>query len=78
MNVKYIINENGSPVEVLIPYQEYQLLEPLFFLLKEEKQVDNKLHNTNISPFFEKINSLPKFKIPNISQILNDVREDRC
>ena len=43
MTVKYIVNETGNPIEVLIPYKEFQLLQPLFSLLTEDEVTPKKI-----------------------------------
>jgi hypothetical protein len=71
------VNETGSPVEVLIPYNEFRLLEPLFSLLKDEKSEDSKsLASTDLTSFLEELKKQKKIKIPLLSQILQEIRED--
>ena len=77
MHFRYIVNETGSPVEVLIPYNEFRLLEPLFSLLKDEKSEDSKsLTPTDLTSFLEELKKQKKIKIPLLSQILQEIRED--
>jgi|JI9StandDraft_2_1071091.scaffolds.fasta_scaffold115992_1 hypothetical protein len=77
MHFRYIVNETGSPVEVLIPYNEFRLLEPLFSLLKDEKSEDSKsLASTDLTSFLEELKKQKKIKIPLLSQILQEIRED--
>ena len=61
MHFRYIVNETGSPVEVLIPYNEFRLLEPLFSLLKDEKSEDSKsLASTDLTSFLEDLKKQKK------------------
>ena len=77
MHFRYIVNETGSPVEVLIPYNEFRLLEPLFSLLKDEKSEDSKsLVPTDLTSFLEELKKQKKIKIPSLSRILQEIRED--
>jgi hypothetical protein len=77
MHFRYIVNETGSPVEVLIPYNEFRLLEPLFSLLKDEKSEDSKsLASTDLTSFLEELKKQKKIKIPLLSQVLQEIRED--
>jgi hypothetical protein len=58
MTVKYIVNETGNPIEVLIPYKEFQLLQPLFSLLTEDEVTPNSIQETDHFFFFN--SSQPK------------------
>ncbi|MBP6739720.1 MAG: hypothetical protein KA146_07000, partial [Leptospiraceae bacterium] len=73
MTVKYIVNETGSPIEVLIPYNEFRLLQPLFSLLTEEEVTPNSIQETDISSFLT-LRNQKKIQIPFLSQM---IQEDR-
>ena len=76
MTVKYIVNETGSPIEVLIPYNEFRLLQPLFSLLTEEEVTPNSIHETDISSFLT-LRNQKKIQIPFLSQMIQEDREER-
>mgnify|MGYP003436926609 CR=1 FL=1 len=76
MTVKYIVNETGSPIEVLIPYNEFRLLQPLFSLLTEEEVTPNSIQETDISSFLT-LRNQKKIQIPFLSQMIQEDREER-
>jgi hypothetical protein len=77
MTLKYIVNETGNPIEVLIPYREFQLLQPLFSLLTEEKEVaPNTIKETDLSSFLV-LRNQKKIHIPFLSQLIQEDREER-
>lgn len=78
MKLKYIVNETGNPIEVLIPYHEFRLLEPLFSLLSEDNtEISKPILPTDLSNFFIELNKIKPFKIPNMNKVLQEIREDR-
>ena len=77
MTLKYIVNEAGNPIEVLIPYKEFQLLQPLFSLLTEEKEITpTTIRETDISSFLL-LRNRKKIRIPNLSQMIQADKEER-
>jgi hypothetical protein len=76
MTVKYIVNETGSPIEVLIPYNEFRLLQPLFSLLTEDEVTPNSIQETDISSFLI-LRNQKKIQIPFLSQMIQEDREER-
>ena len=76
MTVKYIVNETGSPIEVLIPYNEFRLLQPLFSLLTEEEVTPNSIQETDISSFLT-LRNQKKIQIPFLSQMIQEDKEER-
>ena len=76
MTVRYIVNEKGTPIEVLIPYNEFLLLQPLFSLLTEKEILPNAIQETDISSFLI-LRQQKKIQIPFLSQMIQEDREER-
>ena len=76
MTVKYIVNETGNPIEVLIPYTEFQLLQPLFSLLTEDEVTPNSIQETDLSSFLI-LRNQKKIQIPFLSQMIQEDKEER-
>ena len=78
MQYKYIVNENGNRVEVVIPYKEFQLLEHIFPLLSEDIMQDvNELKSVDLSEIFELSQKLKYKKLPDLQRFLDESRDDR-